>query len=111
MALSVPPSRLASQVGGGSAFYVRHRERMILVAYLLCLLALLIGFVVWQRLPRRAAFEVVHFTVWVFVISSAVSLFVVDRVAPNRLDGLVPFIPPVIPTVGFPDIGLQEDGI
>jgi amino acid transporter len=70
---------------------------MILVAYLLCLLAMLIGFVIWRRLPRRAAFEVVHFTAWIFVISSAVSLFVVDRIAPNRLDGLVPFIPPVIP--------------
>jgi hypothetical protein len=74
---------------------------MILVAYFLCLLALLIGFVALQKIPRRAAFEVVHLTVWVFVISSFLSLMIVDRVAPNRLDGLVPFIPPVIPAAIF----------
>lgn len=74
---------------------------MILVAYLLCLLALLIGYVVWQRIPRRAAFDIVHFSVWIFVISSLVSLLVVDKMAPNHLDGLVPFILPVVPTIIF----------
>lgn len=47
------------------------------------------------------AFEIVHFSVWVFVISSFVSLFVMGKLAPNRLDSMVSFIPPVIPAGAF----------
>jgi hypothetical protein len=74
---------------------------MTLTIYLLSVLALLVGFLVWRRIPRRAVFDIVHFSVWIFGIASFMSLQVVDRVAPRLLDGLVPFIPPLFPVGVF----------
>jgi hypothetical protein len=72
---------------------------MIVVVYLLSLVAVLVGFLRWRRVPRREAFDIVHVSVWVFIISSWFSLDAVYRYAPKFLDGLLPFVPPVIPVV------------
>jgi hypothetical protein len=74
---------------------------MILVFYLLTLLGLLVGFLIWRKIPRRYAFETANLSVWVFVLSSYASLKVVGDFAPKLQDGLVPFLPPVIPVVFF----------
>jgi len=74
---------------------------MILVFFLLGLLALLIVFLRGRGVPRRETFDVVHLSVWIFVIGTWLSLAGMDRFAPASLDGLLPFIPPVIPVIIF----------
>jgi len=70
---------------------------MILIAYLVSLLRFSSDFSDAADSGHEAltSFPVV----WIFVISSWFNLDAVDRLAPRFLDGLVPFIPPVIPVV------------
>jgi hypothetical protein len=84
--------------------------RMALIIYLVSLLALLIGCLVWRRIPRRAAFDIVHYSVWIFALTAFLSLELVDRVAPQFLNGLAPFIPPVIPVGIFVAWSLKGGG-
>ena len=74
---------------------------MVLTTYLLGLPVLLVGFLLMLKVPRRSVFELVHSSVWIFAITSFLSLEFVSSVAPNLLDGLVPYIPPVIPVSVF----------
>jgi hypothetical protein len=74
---------------------------MILTAYLSGLLALLVGLLSWRKIPRRTAFDIVHLSAWIFALTSFLSLQVMSRTASQFLDGLVPFLPPVIPVALF----------
>jgi len=74
---------------------------MKLVAYMGILLLALIGFLAWQRMPRKVVFEIVHLSVWVFALGSFASLWAIDHLAPSMLDTLIPFVPPIIPVVSF----------
>jgi hypothetical protein len=68
---------------------------MKLTLLLLGLFGVLIGFLVWRRVPRRVLFEILHFSVWIYALSFFVGLQIVDKTAPRLLDGFVPYLVPV----------------
>jgi hypothetical protein len=70
---------------------------MIVSVYLVVLVALLVLFLVWQKVPRRAVFEIVEISVVVFAVSAGISYEIADRVVLNGGDSLLVYIPPVIP--------------
>jgi CHASE2 domain-containing sensor protein len=74
---------------------------MVLAIYFLSVFAALIGLLVLRRVPRRTGFEIVLHSAWIFALASFLSLQVISRVAPRLLDGLVPFMPPVVPVCIF----------
>ena len=64
--------------------------------FLLCLLALLVGFLLWRRVPRQHAFWIVLASDWIYALSFFLTLRAVDVVAPSLTDGFVPYFPPII---------------
>jgi hypothetical protein len=70
---------------------------VIVSVYLVVLFALLVICLIWQRVPRRAIFEIVEISVVVFAISAAISYQIADRVVLNGGDSLLIYIPPVVP--------------
>ena len=81
---------------------------MVLTVLLLSLFALLVGFLVWRRVPRRHAFQILHASAWIYAASFFFGLQVVDRVAPRLLDGFVPYIPPAIVVAIFVAFALHR---
>jgi uncharacterized membrane protein YfcA len=74
---------------------------MKLTLLLLSLFGVLIGFLVWRRVPRRVLFQILHFSVWIYALSFFLSLQIVDKAAPRLTDGFVPYLLPVLPVVLF----------
>ena len=65
--------------------------------YLVILFALLVIYLVWQKVRRREVFEIVEISVLIFAAALAISYHFADRVVLNGGDSLLIFIPPVIP--------------
>ena len=74
---------------------------MALTLLLLSLFALLIGFLVWRRVPRHQLFGILHVSAWLYALSFFLGLQIVDRTAPRLTDGFVPYLIPVLPIVLF----------
>ena len=72
---------------------------MALLVYLVVLLGLLVGFLIWKKIPRKFAFDIVHFNVWIFTFFAFVSLNFFEDKKFER--SLIPFVPPVIPCLFF----------
>jgi hypothetical protein len=70
---------------------------MTVSVYLVVLFAALVMFLVWQKVPRRAVFEIVEVSVVIFAISAGISYELADRVVLNGGDSLLVYIPPAIP--------------
>ena len=68
---------------------------MRLTILLLSLFGVLVGILLWLRVPRRQMFEIPHISAWVYAISFFVGLQIVDRAAPQLADGFIPYIIPV----------------
>jgi hypothetical protein len=62
---------------------------------LLSLLAVLVGFDVWRRVPRRLMFDILHIATWIYVLCFLIGLQVMDRTAPRIVEGFVPYVLPV----------------
>jgi hypothetical protein len=69
--------------------------------YLVILFALLVVFLVRQRVPRHAIFEIVEISLFVFVSFLFLSIKIADRVVLNGGDSLVNYLIPVIPVAIF----------
>jgi hypothetical protein len=74
---------------------------VLAVLYLLSLVAILIGFLRWRRTPRVIVFDLLLASTWIFVFGFNVTLGVFAVLAPDWMEGLVPYIPPVIPVAIF----------
>ena len=72
---------------------------MKLTAFLIILTMSLIVILALNRMPRRLFFETMLCSVALFVAGSFLSLNVVDRLAPDRLETLLPFFPPLLPVI------------
>src|SRR5271170_1236078 len=74
---------------------------IIVSVYLVTLVVLLVIFLVWQQVPRRAIFEIVQISILIFAISSGISYQIADRLVLNGGDSRLIYIPPVIPVAIF----------
>jgi hypothetical protein len=74
---------------------------MTLTILLLSLLVLLVGFLVWRRVPRQQLFEIVHVSAWIYALSFFLSLQILGRIAPQMEDGFVPYILAGLPVALF----------
>jgi hypothetical protein len=74
---------------------------MVFAILLLCLLALLVGFLIWRKVPRQHLFSILLIASWVYGLSFFLTLRAVNAVAPSLIDGFVPYFPPVIPVGVF----------
>lgn len=78
---------------------------MALLIYLVILVTVLVGFLIWNKIPRKFIFEIVHFTIWIFVLFAFVSLrFFDDKKT------LIPFFFPIIPCYFFVHWSLRRTG-
>ena len=74
---------------------------MLNTLFLVALTAALVGYLWCRRTPRPIAFEAVFISAWIYTIGFWVALDVVDKLRPDLLFGLVPYIPPIIPVIIF----------
>jgi len=74
---------------------------VIVSVYLVVVFAVLVVFLVWQKVPRRAVFEIVENSVLIFAISAGISYEIADRVVLNGGDSLLVYIPPAIPVAVY----------
>jgi hypothetical protein len=74
-----------------------HITRMTLTLLLLSLFALLVGFLMWRRVPRRQLFQILHVSAWIYAISFFIGLQIADRAAPRLTEGFLPYLLPVLP--------------
>jgi hypothetical protein len=68
---------------------------------LLAEFAFLVGFMVWRRVPRRYAFDILHASAWIFVAAYFLCWPLVDKISSRVDDGPVQYLPPVIPVAIF----------
>lgn len=59
------------------------------------LLALLVGFLIIQGLTRNAVFEIVFYSVWIYVLLFFGGLELVHWLAPKQIDTIVPYLVPL----------------
>jgi len=74
---------------------------MLKTIFLVFLVALLVGFLLWRRTPRLIFFEVIFISGWIFAIAFWLTEEVIYKFKPDLLDGFIPYIPPVIPVIIF----------
>jgi peptidoglycan/LPS O-acetylase OafA/YrhL len=63
---------------------------------LFCLLALLIGVLVWRKVPRQHAFWIALASAWIYGISFFLTLDAVHALAPSRTEGFLPYFFPIL---------------
>lgn len=74
---------------------------MLNTLFLLAELGVLVAFLALRRVPRRVAFETVFISIWIFYLGYSITEEAIAKFAPNLLESVVPYLPPVIPVVIF----------
>jgi hypothetical protein len=74
---------------------------MVEAIYLAGMASLLAGFLFWKKIPRPIAVDVWCYTILVYVVCLEFSMRAFDHFANKFLDGLLPYLPPVIPAYIF----------
>jgi hypothetical protein len=74
---------------------------MVEAIYLALLAFLLAGFLFYEKIPRPIAVEIWCNVFLVFVICFFISLQLFNHYANKYEDGIWPFLPPIIPALGF----------
>ena len=70
---------------------------MRFAALLLSLVTLLVGFLLWRKVPRQHLFWIVNLSTWIYAFAFFLALRGVEMVAPQWTDGFAPYFPPIIP--------------
>lgn len=74
---------------------------MLNTIFLIYLAATLVIFLLWRKTPRPILFEALINSAWIFSIAFFLTINLTDKFSPNLIDGLLPYIPPIIPVVAF----------
>ena len=74
---------------------------MAATIYLAVFASLLAGFLFMKKVPRPVAVDIWCSTILVFVIGFGISLAIIDHFSNRLSDGLVPFLPPLLPATIF----------
>ena len=74
---------------------------MGLTLVILLLLAGLVAFLVWRKVPRQHLFWILLMSAWIYALSFFLTLRGVDAIAPRLTEGFVPYLPPMIPVGVF----------
>jgi hypothetical protein len=74
---------------------------MVEAVYLFGLASLLAGFLFWKKIPRPIAVDFWVGTILVFIVCLEISMRIFDHFANRFLDGILPYLPPVVPACVF----------
>ena len=74
---------------------------MIETIYLAVLASLFAGFLFWKIIPRLVAVDFWVGTILVFIVCLEISMRLFDHYANKFLDGILPYLPPVVPACIF----------
>jgi hypothetical protein len=81
---------------------------MVETIYLFGLASLLAGFLFWKKVPQPIAVVMWSYTIFVFIICLEISMRIFDHFANKLVEGLLPYLPPVVPACIFLTWWLQR---